>query len=590
MEIVKIKELETQVVMLLKEKKKDEEFRLDILKLFEELKPKTKVKVVKHLSSVHVEHLSSLKGFRMKYNVPGDGRCLENCAAVHTCGDEQEGKNIREMINNHVADNWEGYWKAKIGLPFKDIVIVDGVEKVYEKKTDEEMIKFLKSDRAMKAYSTGHELLAIANLFNIKIHIFTYKGKEGRWNEVVPDALVTSSESAGNWASDMYLYHSENNHYDLLVSDDSRLAQMDLHSDGEKEPYRHSEEWQTVKPRKKNSKQNSIDEEKLLTDDISMENADNKDLGEMEEELTLSKSKNSGHQRTAPQAPAESKETTNLVFKCDQCANELESQGLLDAHMNNHIKTKFTCKKCDEVFDKSLDLEMHKIEEHEVKEKLEEWNCNDCSYQTNTISDLMKHLQISGHQPSESIQEKRKVFQDYKQCYTCRLEFNGKWSLMNHRKNDHPSNKKCRNFPSGKCVFGSDCWYVHEEELMDVDESFKAESTPKASLFKCYLCTTDFMSKDSFMKHKKQMHPKSVQSCVMAGSERCKKTDEECWFHHHQDREQSSQTHSSRKEQVFQEAPGNQFPPDQMTKLMEMMNNLFSKVETMEKRLKEGII
>ena len=75
---------------------------------------------------------------------------------------------------------------------------------------------------------------------------------------------------------------------------------------------------------------------------------------------------------------------------------------------------------------------------------------------------------------------------------------------------------------------------------MDVDESFKAESTPKASLFKCYLCTTDFMSKDSFMKHKKQMHPKSVQSCVMSGSERCTRTDEECWFHHHQDREQSS--------------------------------------------------
>ena len=75
-------------------------------------------------------------------------------------------------------------------------------------------------------------------------------------------------------------------------------------------------------------------------------------------------------------------------------------------------------------------------------------------------------------------------------------------------------------FQVEKCVFGSDCWYVHEEELIDVDESFKAESTPKASILKCYLCTTDFMSKDSFMKHRKQMHPKSVQSCVMAGKEK----------------------------------------------------------------------
>jgi hypothetical protein len=57
---------------------------------------------------------------------------------------------------------------------------------------------------------------------------------------------------------------------------------------------------------------------------------------------------------------------------------------------------------------------------------------------------------------------------------------------MNHRKNAHPSNKKCRNFPGGKCSFGIDCWYVHEEELMDVDESFKNNPESESSTFKCY--------------------------------------------------------------------------------------------------------
>ena len=46
---------------------------------------------------------------------------------------------------------------------------------------------------------------------------------------------------------------------------------------------------------------------------------------------------------------------------------------------------------------------------------------------------------------------------------------------MNHRKDVHPSKRKCKNFPAGKCTWGKTCWFVHSEELMDVDESFKQE-------------------------------------------------------------------------------------------------------------------
>ena len=96
---------------------------------------------------------------------------------------------------------------------------------------------------------------------------------------------------------------------------------------------------------------------------------------------------------------------------------------------------------------------------------------------------LMKHLRTSAHQPSARIKDRKQLFSDYKQCYTCKLEFEGKLNLMNHRKNMHPSNRKCIYFPDGKCKFGVDCWYVHEEELMDVDEEFE---------FKCYICGENF--------------------------------------------------------------------------------------------------
>ena len=130
----------------------------------------------------------------------GDGRCLENCTAIHTCGDEDEGENIRKLINNHIADNWESYWKSKVSLPYKEKVVIDGKEEFIEKKTSEEMIDFLKNDdKALKVYSNGHELMAIANLFNIRIHIFTYKGKTGGWNVLSPDpAAPTSVEPAAN--------------------------------------------------------------------------------------------------------------------------------------------------------------------------------------------------------------------------------------------------------------------------------------------------------------------------------------------------------------------------------------------------------
>ena len=33
---------------------------------------------------------------------------------------------------------------------------------------------------------------------------------------------------------------------------------------------------------------------------------------------------------------------------------------------------------------------------------------------------------------------------------------------MNHRKNEHPSDKPCRYFKEGKCNFtASECWYAH---------------------------------------------------------------------------------------------------------------------------------
>ena len=169
---------------------------------------------------------------------------------------------------------------------------------------------------------------------------------------------------------------------------------------------------------------------------------------------------------------------------------ELESEGLLDAHLNNHKihKPKFYCAVCNIEFPKETILTRHMASDHGQNKNDQEWTCNDCQFQTNSTTDLMNHLKASGHQPSPSIQDARnKLFT----CYTCNGEFSNYWNLMNHRKQNHPSNRICRNFIKDECTCGSDCWYVHVDP-MDTSENVIVATPSTAPEFKCYLCDETF--------------------------------------------------------------------------------------------------
>ena len=197
----------------------------------------------------------------------------------------------------------------------------------------------------------------------------------------------------------------------------------------------------------------------------------------------------------------------------------------------------------------------------------------------------MKHLKVSGHQPSKSVSDKRKVFEDYKQCYTCKMDFDGFYNLMNHRKSVHPSNKPCRNFLNGTCAHGSECWYVHGQRVEDNDMLDK---------FKCNVCEREYKGRDNFMKHRKQQHPDHVPSCEKFRTNRCERNNNECWYEHNNSENRNAENSSWAKivtntgstkpaNSGFHEDQSN-FPPDQMKMMLEMVRNLYSKMENMEKR------
>ena len=166
----------------------------------------------------------------------------------------------------------------------------------------------------MKVYSNGHELIAIANLFRIRIHIFTFTDAHGNWNIIHPDPeFKTSVELPTNWAQQCV-------HYDLLVSDNSRLAEIDPHPHSrvlEVQPLdvdvvKHVKEWQKVTSKKKTSKIDATNDEKLLqeenkTADISV----TKNIDEVEEVFALFDSKKNGYKRSGPQISAENRADKN---------------------------------------------------------------------------------------------------------------------------------------------------------------------------------------------------------------------------------------------------------------------------------------
>ena len=197
-----IKELEAKVAAL--------ENELELSKKHF-LNPNTKVTNKKLLSSklskVHEGHIPQLHGYEVVYKVKGNGACLANAASVHLYGSENESKNLKRKMNKHIVENWDNFYCEKVALPFTETVGVGSKAKKVEITTREEMIAFLLSEDALYVFGRYHDMLALANMFNISIRIFTYKNvSHGNWNLIAPDIALVSKDvkHMGKCIEDMF--------------------------------------------------------------------------------------------------------------------------------------------------------------------------------------------------------------------------------------------------------------------------------------------------------------------------------------------------------------------------------------------------
>ena len=420
------------------------------------------------------------------------------------------------VSSHHIADNFDTYYVNKIGLPYSETVGVGSNARQVTCNTREELLTFLRSEDSLCAYSNYQELLAICNMLNIKIHVFTYGigGVESSWSwrTVFPDPdMAKLSDFAPGTVPDMYLYNSDNCHYDLLVEDNSRLAVLGLVTLGEGKEVEEKEaamkkmdenEVNKIEPGNKEKDQvnNEVNKEvgvdnvtdksseepwktvktKIKNTTIPVSGEQTKATVDSEEEV-LTKQKKSGHKRDGPQTVSKVQNKQNPVIN-------------LEGHMDNLKVSPNYCEKCQEEFVKVADLNIHMKTKHS-----KQWNCNQCDFQASTREVLMNHCKrTQGHQPAKQSLGQTGVME----CYTCRKEFRSYHNLMEHRKEEHPSHKKCRYYLKGECKFGGEeCWYVHEDKVNKNGRPDESES-----IIQCYICKNEFHSKHDLISHKKKHH------------------------------------------------------------------------------------
>ena len=164
------------------------------------------------------------------YPVPGDGSCFFGSLAAHIYQDETQASNLRRLCHYYLVDNW-WYFQAFVALPFTETIGVGAASYRVCIDTDEELQSFYLSDESLKCYSNSQvDFAVVASLFNMNIGVFTYGLDDlpPRWSWTSPDPLLTeystTTKPCLDSIPDALLYHSDNVHYELLVSKTSTLA------------------------------------------------------------------------------------------------------------------------------------------------------------------------------------------------------------------------------------------------------------------------------------------------------------------------------------------------------------------------------
>ena len=440
------------------------------------------------------------------FQVKPDGCCGPNCAAVFLFNDESLGPQLRLKMNKFMAKHWIPRYQhiANCSKETPFVRRLNGGKVSFTEPKN--LLEFLKrSSDAAYMWTDSEDLTIIADMYQIKIKIVTVKRLEGREptvNWIYPDEkLAEHAELKNVDLGTLVLVHTDDYHFDLVVSKDSIIAQPD--SGDLKDNVFTTEEENKDKEIKRLKKRNQLleSEYNLCENELRKKTEETEKLksevANLTKMLTVLKE---------AQEVSEQKENIAKVMIEKSVAQHRKNDEDTDEIL---LAEEFNCDNCDFQGMSDPELKNHMT----VKHSMETFNCPNCCVKFKTSHDIENHIC-----ESRNIKEKNRLMKI--KCRNCDEEFNSKPDLMIHRKVNHLELVAvCRKKAEGKCIYtDASCWWKHEP-INDTK-------------IECYYCDSEFVSKSDLMKHRKDNHVKTVKPCRQFLTGSCRFSDELCWFRH----------------------------------------------------------
>ena len=116
---------------------------------------------------------------------------------------------------------------------------------------------------------------------------------------------------------------------------------------------------------------------------------------------------------------------------------------------------------------------------------------------------------------------------------------------------------------------------------MDVDPGF-SQTDSKPEGIKCQQCDKAFEDGKSLRIHKRKVHYSNI-ACHRFLEGTCDKSMEECEYKHERKETQNAKPEESSRESGFRFPPVDPFPTDQAQMIMQTLNMVLQKMDTMER-------
>ena len=455
----------------------------------------------------------------------GDGACGAHCVASNFYHDETLGHYVRRNVNDHIVDFWPFY---------------------------EPFVKFPWMDH--------HDLQAVSNMYQVPVHILTtgvgMVEPKARWTHLEPDIRLESFRSKLGELPELWILHSDNIHFDLLIRKDSKLAKegsinqrQSKNEDSDNIPIDREEEEES---------DSSLNDKKEEEIDLTEDNNDQKkrpQSNQKEEEVTNSREENSGKD---PQNDKNEREEINLAEEGSAKKNEITAGGkeeeeadltkgpgymgweVDEENKKPQNKQKFQSKLEElKIYYDQLKSDFNELKEefHNVSKKLEDKSdmkniaklhkemkslkteykeCIDAlrketheRTKAETTTKVLKDIINS----QEKILENKKEMNDSDSCEEMEVdESMGVWINQQKRKSIKISKR------SNKCHSCKVC----KVAFQDKNELLRHEQTHRQNIvYGCKKCANYFEEKDELTEHEKT-HSEDLHSNVENCEKSCK--------------------------------------------------------------------